>query len=190
MTSITLRGETRDKNIYPETAQIYLFMLFSVSQSSFTVTEFKVWVCRIPYMCTTKRKCILAILLLFSKSCSTHAIGKMTYREQVTKCYDDCSSAMMTPPGYYSLMLIPSLFFPLQFSGEKLHCTERAVVTMWFAGPCLTCFSLAVGYPSSLISLCSFFHGSTWLLLPFLLSCPMSFCHQVLYPLGLLSSLV
>lgn len=119
------------------------------------------------------------IFKIFFNSC---VIGKATYREKDTKCYGDGLSSMMTPPLAITLShWFFSLFFPLQFSGEKLHCPERSFVTMWFARPYLTFLNAAIAYPSSLTSLFSFFHGSTRLLIPFILPRLISFCPSTKY---------
>lgn len=182
---IFLDRETRDKDIYPKPAHIYLFIFLSHwywIYSFLSLILNIVWVCMIPYMCITNVNVFWQICYyfqnLFQFMCNRkgHLQGKRYKMLWWWLVFNDDSSS-----GNYSLTLIFSLFFPLQFSGEKLHCPERSFVTMWFARPYLTFLNAAIAYPSSLTSLFSFFRGSTQLLIPFILPRLISFCPSTKY---------
>lgn len=129
---IFLDRETRDKDIYPKPAHIYLFIFLSHwywIYSFLSLILNIVWVCMIPYMCITSVNVFWQICYYFQNLFQFMCNRKGHLQGKDTKYYGDGLSSMMTPPLAITLSHWFFLSFFLSNFLEK-NCTALKEV-LW-----------------------------------------------------------
>lgn len=191
---IFLDRQTRDKDIYPKPAHIYLFIFLSHwywIYSFLSLILNIVWVCMIPYMCITNVNVFWQICYyfqnLFQFMCNRkgHLQGKRYKMLWWWLVFNDDSSS-----GNYSLTLIFFSLFSSPIFWRKIalpwkkFCDYVICQTISNLLECSYCLSLFFNIP---VFFLPWFHSIAY---SFYLTSPHIFLskYQVLYTLGLFST--